>query len=140
MIFIYLAALLAPIITLIFVAMISPKSKDGSKLPPWPEWNPARVRIAVLLGAAAVALSLVRLQFQFTPGEDCSGSFANAMNSSFAHGTVYFDAIYLLSIPLMVIAVLRRDARWGLAALLLMIVSFAACLEATKDFRCPGFP
>jgi hypothetical protein len=87
-----------------------------------------------------VALSLVRLQFPFTPDENCSGTFANVMNSSFAHGAVYFDAIYLLSIPLMVLTVLRRDVRWGLAALLLMMLSLAACFEAAGDFTCPGFP
>lgn len=139
MILLYLAALLAPIVILIYVARKSPTSEDGSRLPRWPEWTPSRMRGAVLMGIASITFAVARLSFPFAPDEYCSGTFANAMNSSIATGLTYFDALYILAVPLMAIAVLRRDAKWAIGAVLLTTLAFGACLQASQDFTCPGF-
>jgi hypothetical protein len=139
MLIVYLGALLAPLMTLVYVLRKSRTSSEDASAARWDTWTPERVRLAALMGISAVTLALIRLRFSFEPDEHCSDIFANAMNSAIAHGTVYFDAIYILSVPLMVIAVLKRNAKWGIAALLLVITASSACWSATGDFNCPGF-
>ena len=134
----YVAALLAPIIILIYVVKQAPTSAEGARMPRWPEWTRARVRVAAMMGVASISLVVLRLSIPFTPDEYCSGTFASAMNSSISHGTRYLVAIYILAVPLMAIAILRRDAKWAVGALLLVTLGFGACFQASSGFICPG--
>ena len=104
---------------------------------PWPPWKTRDLGLAIAAFVVAGILAAVRLQSPYEARGGCSATFGSIVNAGAEHGMVYLDALVVLALPALVIGWLRRDARWAIAGLLVIVTGFAACWEAAADFHCP---